>query len=400
MEQSNETDLAQRWWQLLPHTILPLIDGRHCLLTYAGQPGGPAGPDVNDAVLCFLPEDIKETQEPWQQIAGSVEFHVRASDWFGHGHQHDARYNQVILHVVQVLDSPEQALRQDGTVIPTCALSDLPAPRLSDKLAIATSTRPFVGWLCQKSPLKANVLTASLLYAGLQRLGEKSLTMRADLETARGEHNRKDQANNQASSDISHVKYAYHDLALLPALAEGLGYGRDRDFMRAAGLRLLGLTAHIPEPLGRALEPALLDIRRLQQFTLVWRRWRVRGGWTILRESLLEPETVKGSCEALRAALQPLGRARADILIINIVLPFALAVAGLENELRLSTRAYQVYLGYPELTSNRVTRMMSAQLQLSAEPEQAALQQGLHHIYTHTCQSKNCQDCLCGGARL
>jgi hypothetical protein len=248
--------------------------------------------------------------------------------------------------------------------------------------------------------LQANVLTASLLHASLQRLGEKSLALRAELETARVEYNRAAQANSQASSDISQTNYSYHDLALLPALAEGLGYGRDRAFMRAAGLRLLGLAAQMPEPLGCALEPAPLDTRRLRQFSLMWRRWQARGGWTILRESLLKSETVKGSCEALRAALRPLGRARADILVINIVLPFALAVAGLENEPRLSTRAYQVYLGYPELTSNRVTRMMSSQLQLSAEPEQAALQQGLHHIYTHTCQSKNCQDCLCGGARL
>jgi hypothetical protein len=43
---------------------------------------------------------------------------------------------------------------------------------------------------------------------------------------------------------------------------------------------------------------------------------------------------------------------------------------------------------------------MTAQLELLAEPEQACLQQGLHHVYAQTCQGKQCQDCLFGRKRL
>src|SRR5260370_29039143 len=53
------------------------------------------------------------------------------------------------------------------------------------------------------------------------------------------------------------------DVCLIPALAEGLGYGRDRVFFHAAGLHLLGLANTIPEPLGRAPEPSPLYPRRL-----------------------------------------------------------------------------------------------------------------------------------------
>ncbi|MGH2482211.1 MAG: hypothetical protein ACRDHW_21380, partial [Ktedonobacteraceae bacterium] len=61
---------------------------------------------------------------------------------------------------------------------------------------------------------------------------------------------------------------------------------------------------------------------------------------------------------------------------------------------------HQLYLAYPGLVSNRITRMMRSQLQLPKEPAQASLQQGLHAIYAHTCQAKHCQMCVCGGKRL
>jgi hypothetical protein len=76
------------------------------------------------------------------------------------------------------------------------------------------------------------------------------------------------------------------------------------------------------------------------------------------------------------------------------------AVAGLESIPPLSTRAQQIYLAYPGLASNHITRMMSAQLQLPEEPEQASLQQGLHDIYKQTCRAKDCGNCVCGGKRL
>ena len=73
-----------------------------------------------------------------------------------------------------------------------------------------------------------------------------------------------------ASGSVSTLNaLATYDLCLLPALAEGLGYGRDRDFFRAVGLRLAGQGIPVPEPLGRAPSPAPLDARRLQCLRLL-----------------------------------------------------------------------------------------------------------------------------------
>jgi hypothetical protein len=51
---------------------------------------------------------------------GSVELHLKASDWRRHQHQHDAKYNQVILHVVWENDEPVH--REEGTLLPTLEL--------------------------------------------------------------------------------------------------------------------------------------------------------------------------------------------------------------------------------------------------------------------------------------
>ena len=71
-----------------------------------------AGPD-------FMGAQVKIGQEIWN---GSVEIHLRASDWLRHHHEQDARYDQVILHVVW--DNDQFLKRTDGTSIPVIELKN------------------------------------------------------------------------------------------------------------------------------------------------------------------------------------------------------------------------------------------------------------------------------------
>ena len=71
-----------------------------------------AGPDFREAIVL-----VGEVE--W---SGSVEIHLRASDWRRHQHQTDLKYDQVILHVVWEADEP--VLRTDGTLIPVLELKD------------------------------------------------------------------------------------------------------------------------------------------------------------------------------------------------------------------------------------------------------------------------------------
>ncbi|MDR1592124.1 MAG: DUF2851 family protein [Prevotellaceae bacterium] len=76
-----------------------------------GVPNTLSGPDVFNAKV-----RIGDTM--W---AGNVEFHVRASDWLQHHHQHDPCYDSVILHVVLINDAT--ITRSNGTPIAQLTIS-------------------------------------------------------------------------------------------------------------------------------------------------------------------------------------------------------------------------------------------------------------------------------------
>ena len=310
-------------------------------------------------------------------------------------------------------DEPSHAVRQDGTTIPMCSLNDLASPRAS---YLRTE------WPCQQ---------------GMRQWGEKErsrlLRQAGLLRFERKAH---------AFVELLHAgfpqgPFCAYDVCLITALAEGLGYGRDRAFFRAAGQYLLGLEGSMPEPLGHTSDPPPLDKSRLQALRRLVEQWRVQGAWQTLRKivcvtavqgpqqasagnSIEEGEEgdalpgakhvlleeKKGKLEhpnrlqALRGIFRGLGTARADILICNVVLPFAVAVALIERDTVLAGLAEALYTEYPGLSSNRITRAMCKQLQLTREPEGACEQQGLHYIYQQTCQEKRCEVCIMGERAL
>ncbi len=362
-----EREVARRWFALPPDTQLPLSDGDICRLIFAGLPGSAAGPDVHDAVLHFSGQQ--------EQAAGNIEFHVRASDWYTHGHHSDARYNTVILHVVLVCDNRAPALRQDGSSIPMCSLNDLVLPR-----ATAISSSSTASWPCQHViPRMSDEARSRLLKdAGLLRFEQKA-------------HIFVEALHKSLPSDL----FSAYDTCLIASLAEALGYGRDRAFFQAAGKYLLGLSKDIPEPLGHTNAPAPLDTRRLTALKKLIVQWRVTGAWDELHEKV-----TANSLDQLLNLFAAFGKARADILMCNVILPFAAAVALIEHDDILFKQAQSHYEAYSGLPSNRITRVMTRQLLLEHEPRGACSQQGLHYIYQQTCKEKCCELCIAGRSVL
>ncbi|MDE6810961.1 MAG: DUF2851 family protein, partial [Muribaculaceae bacterium] len=85
---------------------MPTLQGQTLRVCNPGRHNKDAGPDFCNARLVI---DDRE----W---IGDVEIHLKASDWFRHGHDKDAAYNSVILHIVVVDD--RRIERPSGEEIP------------------------------------------------------------------------------------------------------------------------------------------------------------------------------------------------------------------------------------------------------------------------------------------
>lgn len=91
----NEYLLQYIWQNSLYQTgDLKSANGEAITIINPGRRNTDAGPD-------FLEARIKVGNTLW---AGNIELHVRTSDWDKHRHDEDARYNNIILHVVYIND--------------------------------------------------------------------------------------------------------------------------------------------------------------------------------------------------------------------------------------------------------------------------------------------------------
>ncbi|OXA83815.1 DUF2851 family protein [Flavobacterium hercynium] len=77
-----------------------------------------AGPDFFNAQLII-------GDQKW---AGNVEIHLKSSDWYVHGHEKDAAYENVILHVVWEHDTA--IFRENNTEIPVLVLKEYVSPEM------------------------------------------------------------------------------------------------------------------------------------------------------------------------------------------------------------------------------------------------------------------------------
>jgi hypothetical protein len=97
--------------QYFDKSNLQTEDGQPITILRPGFRHSDAGPDFPNARL-----QLGEVE--WN---GAVEIHLKASDWYRHNHQHDLKYDQVILHVVHTADEP--VYRTDGSLVPVLALA-------------------------------------------------------------------------------------------------------------------------------------------------------------------------------------------------------------------------------------------------------------------------------------
>lgn len=151
------------------HRVFPLealmtTDGQTVEVLDPGLPNRDAGPD-------FFNAKVRIGGTVW---VGNVEIHLLSSDWMRHGHQTDAAYNSVILHVVEKADV--EVVTADGKRLPQL------------QLAIPERVREGYEQLCQRedyprcwpvmprlSTLTTHSWLSALLAERLQERGQRCL---------------------------------------------------------------------------------------------------------------------------------------------------------------------------------------------------------------------------------
>lgn len=368
---TREAELAARWsagmWR---GATLQSERGETFRVVFEGRCGGGAGPDFRDAVLA---------RPDGSYLYGDIELHLRPTGWHAHGHASDPRYNGVALHVVlrRGARDPTETPLASGRAVPLVVLGE----------AQPLVTESLWRWPCAGIVTSGNapLLTELLYNAGMARFAEHAARLEDVL---------------RASTALVDDGWDSPNRVLWLALAEALGYGRDRVALRRLGESLLAAS---PASLDYA---ALPGIERLRARGLLewYGRWRRAGPWAVL-EPLIRSGEPRQAVRALLAALRvaekgAVSQGRADIVAVNVALPFAAALAAITGDSALASRARAVYQAWPGLPSNQIVREMARTLGLARLPRGALAQQGLHHLWQSACREKRCDRCPCNCSNL
>jgi Protein of unknown function (DUF2851) len=156
-------------FQYFDKTNLQTTDNERIEVLKIGRMNTDSGADFQDARL--LIGDVE-----W---AGSVEIHVKSSDWNLHEHQSDAAYQNVILHLVWEDDKP--IFRKDGTKIPTLVLRERTDKNLLKKyqnLMNAKTEMPCQNQFAEVDDIQKMMMLDKVL---MKRLQDKSLIISKSL---------------------------------------------------------------------------------------------------------------------------------------------------------------------------------------------------------------------------
>ncbi len=344
-----------------------------------------------------------------EKTVGDVEVHLTSDLWRRHGHNRDAAYNGVILHVSMWQRGFLPVSLQDGRVLSTVILAQYisnsrgllngisvrPAQRCphlagsgkkADRIIVEAGLLRFEQKAARFSLALQNGDPEQVLYKGICRaLGYarnvKPFETLADRITA-------GMVRNYAAASLS-SKYSLllgasgfssESVSRLPA---GIYPMRASDWITATtrpsnhpALRIAGLchVLHRYEKGGliSSLADLVANAPPRMAVTMLDRAFMVEEGGRIDSQVLI-------------------GTGRAREIMVNAVMPFIRAYGAGINDSSLAEKAKYIYSSYPSLLQNELTRYMGELLGNQAFG--ACRQQGLLHIYHTWCRTKECGAC-------
>jgi hypothetical protein len=167
-------------YQYFNKLSLTTTDGESVQIIHPGFRNHESGPDFFNARLLINDVD-------W---GGTVEMHIKTSDWLAHQHQHDQAYDNVVLHVVWQDDqtsSGKRVNRTNGTPIPTLELQSRTTTDLLNRYATLSESREPIPCASQFRTVQPLRITSMLDKAMLQRLERKAAGVQVLAEQANGD---------------------------------------------------------------------------------------------------------------------------------------------------------------------------------------------------------------------
>lgn len=420
-----QEDFLHYVWQysLFDLNDLRLTSGQPIDILKPGDPNSDSGPDFFNARLVL-------DNATW---AGNVEIHWYASEWNRHGHQHDPAYNNVVLHVVYEED--ETVYNHRGEIMPTLQLKGRIDPRLIHRYQGFLSGRRWVP--C--AHLVHEVIPA-LTYPFLHRLMAEKLEEKSIYILREWERNQRDWeqtfyeflARNFGFS-VNAVPFQLlasglplrilarenHQLLQVEALLIGQSGLLEGEWKDDYPQRLQKEYAHLRRkyslhPVNPALwklsrmRPANFPIIRLAQLALLIHRSRnlfsaltelesledVYAFFDITPDGYWDEHYTPDKLTTVRK--KSLGRASADLLIINTVVPFLFVYGRYRDDEAMQQRAVDFLEKIPP-ENNRIIANWEV---LGLKAYHALDSQALLHLKKRYCSAKKCLTCTIGNAIL
>lgn len=411
-----------------------VADGRTAKIVYQGSWSNGWGPDFKGAMIDFGDGIL---------MAGDIELHHHSTDWIRHGHNLDANYNDVILHVVSVDDLPETRC-VNGRIVPVAVLHvpdealfaiDKRLPHLWDELG---------GSVCAEALSESNpdVIRRAIHALGDERLRGKAVSFEAEILEfgadsvfLRALFGAFGYSNNKAPMELLGQLILRYDIISNPQLAE-----QDGPSPWLAGV-LLGMGGFLPLTPPDAHAAGILPedqyrIERAWQQSAAgfaddfvpatsWELARVRPAnhpaYRIMQVATLLARTKGDLLEQLAQCVleqaspveflregtsRPwhpgIGAGRATAMVSSVLLPTLLAKASIEDNAALEDAAMALWARLPKAEWTHPARR--ALKQVTGGPTIRKLgergHQGLLHLDRELCAPRKCSVCPIADAVL
>lgn len=401
------------------HALLKTTDGQEIIIEKHGVHNLASGPDFHNATIT-----IGDTK--W---AGNVEMHIKASDWKAHQHQHDAAYDNVILHVVW--ESDMEVTNTKNQRIPCLRMDDKVRPQDIENYLSLKQNQNWIPCESQISDMDSIIHEQAINRALISRMQRKSQSIIDMLKFYNNDWNKVFYTALAGAYGAKINKSAFEHLARITPW-EILAKHADHIFqLEALLIGQAGFLTETPQcdyqselkkehqflskkyqlkPMDvcawklSGLRPISFPLIRLAQFAKLWHLYQ--GLFSrVLNESDLS--TVKKHFEyeidgfwnthynfskPTQPAVKKVGESLRNNILINAVVPTLFAYADLRKDQELKDRM-TTFLELSKPESNSIVRQWKS---LGIQATSAFSTQGLLELKNEFCTFKKCLQCPVG----